>query len=38
VFGAVYDAYSSTGGHSQVTTGCGGLMLAATGIPALGMY
>jgi hypothetical protein len=37
VFGAVYDGYSSLGGHQQITTGCGGLMLGATGIPALGM-
>jgi len=38
VFGAVYDAYSPTGGHSRVTTGCGGLTIATFGIPAIGSY
>jgi hypothetical protein len=38
VKGAVLDAHAPTGGHASVPTGCGGLTLTATGVPALGIW
>jgi hypothetical protein len=35
--GALYDAHGAVGGHATVPTGCGGLTISATGVPALGV-